>query len=142
MDSLDFIDQEYVLVPGHSIEDSSLSSIASRVQHLPCKSDSSFTASPYKNIAPVPIIGGAMNNTYEAGSMESHSSAPSGTSQGSTDMVDALEQPSTHCLTRIRSLQQCASAVTELVNQKVDIFYLFLTYPFCQKYNFRIMRNP
>ncbi|OVA15566.1 Protein kinase domain [Macleaya cordata] len=121
VDSLEFIDQEYVLVPGHPMEDSSLSVSASRVRQSPCKSDSSPISSLFKNSAPVPIIGAAINNTYEVGSMESHSSAPSGTSQGSMDMGDALEQPSAHCLTRIRSLKQCASAITELVNQKIDL---------------------
>ncbi|XP_078447014.1 protein kinase superfamily protein isoform X2 [Wolffia australiana] len=45
---------------------------------------------------------------------------PSLNSQGSTDMADALEQPSTHCQTRIRSLQQCAAAVSELVEGKIE----------------------
>uniref|UniRef100_F6I082 Protein kinase domain-containing protein n=1 Tax=Vitis vinifera TaxID=29760 RepID=F6I082_VITVI len=43
---------------------------------------------------------------------------PSQTSQGSMDIGDALERPSTHCITRIKSLQQCASIITELVNEK------------------------
>ncbi|KAI3992279.1 hypothetical protein MKX01_030000 [Papaver californicum] len=120
MDSLENIDLEYVLVPGHSMEDSSLSSNASRVHHLPCKSGSSSTVSLCKNSVPVPISGSGMKNTYEAGSMDSHNSLPSGSSQGSMDVGDALDQPSAHCLTRIRSLQQSASAITELVNQKID----------------------
>ncbi|KAI3912518.1 hypothetical protein MKW98_020980 [Papaver atlanticum] len=120
MDSLENIDLEYVLVPVHSMEDSSLSSNASRVHHLPCKSDSSSTVSLCKNSVPVPITGTGTKNTYEAGSMESHNSLPSGSSQGSMDVGDALEQSYARCLTRIRSLQQSASAITELVNQKID----------------------
>lgn len=34
-------------------------------------------------------------------------------------MADAMEQPSSHCQTRIRSLQQCAAAVTELIDGKI-----------------------
>ncbi|KAI3908101.1 hypothetical protein MKW92_049621 [Papaver armeniacum] len=121
MDSLENIDLEYVLVPVHSMEDSSLSSNASRVHHLPCKSDSSSTVSLCKNSVPVPvpITGTGTKNTYEAGSMESHNSLPSGSSQGSMDVGDALDQSYARCLTRIRSLQQSASAITELVNQKI-----------------------
>ncbi|XP_026414313.1 serine/threonine-protein kinase ATG1c-like isoform X1 [Papaver somniferum] len=120
MDSLENIDLEYVLVPVHSMEDSSLSSNASRVHHLPCKSDSSSTVSLCKNSVPVPISGTGTKNTYEAGSMESHNSLPSGSSQGSMDVGDALDQSYARCMTRIRSLQQSASAITELVNQKID----------------------
>ena len=72
-----------------------------------------------KSSAPMPIAGAGITNTFYTGSLESHSSAPSGTSQGSMDIGDALEQPSTHCMTRIKSLQQCASVITELVNEKV-----------------------
>jgi serine/threonine-protein kinase ULK/ATG1 len=31
------------------------------------------------------------------------------------------EQPSTNCMTRVKSLQQYASAITELVNEKVNV---------------------
>ncbi|XP_026444405.1 serine/threonine-protein kinase ATG1c-like isoform X3 [Papaver somniferum] len=120
MDSLENIDLEYVLVPVHSMEDSSLSSNASRVHHLPCKSDSSSTVSLCKNSVPGPIAGTGTKKTYEAGSTESHNSLPSGSSQGSMDVGDALDQSYARCLTRIRSLQQSASAITELVNQKID----------------------
>ncbi|WJZ99969.1 hypothetical protein VitviT2T_018371 [Vitis vinifera] len=71
-----------------------------------------------KSSAPMPIAGAGITNTCYTGSLESHSSAPSGTSQGSMDIGDALEQPSTHCMTRIKSLQQCASVIIELVNEK------------------------
>eukprot|EP00261_Vitis_vinifera_P038082 XP_019079325.1 PREDICTED: serine/threonine-protein kinase ATG1b-like [Vitis vinifera] len=73
-----------------------------------------------KSSAPMPIAGAGITNTCYTGSLESHSSAPFGTSQGSMDIGDALEQPSTHCMTRIKSLQQCASVIIELVNEKVQ----------------------
>lgn len=69
--------------------------------------------------APVPIMGALVSKEGRIGSLESQSSPPSGTSLGSLDMGDASEQPSTDCLTRIKSLQHCASTITELVNEKV-----------------------
>ncbi|CAI0427339.1 unnamed protein product [Linum tenue] len=45
---------------------------------------------------------------------------PNRTSQGSTDIGDALEQPSPDCTTRIKSLKQCASTITELVQEKIE----------------------
>ncbi|XP_026414314.1 serine/threonine-protein kinase ATG1c-like isoform X2 [Papaver somniferum] len=83
-------------------------------------SGASSRVSLCKNSVPVPISGTGTKNTYEAGSMESHNSLPSGSSQGSMDVGDALDQSYARCMTRIRSLQQSASAITELVNQKID----------------------
>ncbi|KAK1299229.1 hypothetical protein QJS10_CPB14g01660 [Acorus calamus] len=68
----------------------------------------------------MPIIGAVISNTRDIGSLESRSTPPSGTSQGSIDMGDALEQPSTNPLTRIGSLQECACAITELVNERLE----------------------
>lgn len=118
-DSLEFIDQDYVLVSGPPMDSSSSASV-SKQSHPPSKSGSPPQSSVHiKTItsAPVPIIGGATSNTGCVGSLGSQSSAP-GTSQGSMD--DALEQPSTNCITRIKSLKQCASAITELVNEKIE----------------------
>ncbi|XP_043701702.1 serine/threonine-protein kinase ATG1c-like isoform X2 [Telopea speciosissima] len=123
IDSLEFIDQDYVLVSGFSVEVSASSISTSRSRHSPSKSKSSQVASVSNNTtssAPMPIIGAVVRNTCGGGSMDSYSSAPSGASQGSMDIGDAVEQPSSHCLTRIRSLQQCASAITELVNDKIE----------------------
>lgn len=111
VDSLEFIDQDYVLV----------SMNASRPHSSSCKADSSAMASISKSSAvsaPMPIIGAPSSSTCGFGSLESQSSGPSVTSQGSMDVGDALEQPSTHAVPRIKSLQQCASAITELVNEK------------------------
>ncbi|XP_058109429.1 serine/threonine-protein kinase ATG1c-like isoform X2 [Magnolia sinica] len=122
VDSLELIDQDYVIVSGPSVEASSSSASASRLRHSPCKSEGSPMTSINNNMLsrPMPIAGAAAKNTSGFGSLGSHSSAPSGTSQGSTDMGDAFEQPSTDGMTRIRSLQQCASAITELVNEKTE----------------------
>ncbi|KAK1265437.1 CBL-interacting serine/threonine-protein kinase 11 [Acorus gramineus] len=112
-DSLEFIDQDYVLVSGPPTEVSSSSISASQPRNSPCKSEISPIASPKINAlsSPMPIIGAVISNTRDIGSLESRSTPPSGTSQGSMDMGDALEQPSTNPLTRIR---HCISAMLRL----------------------------
>ncbi|XP_016473571.2 serine/threonine-protein kinase ATG1c-like isoform X1 [Nicotiana tabacum] len=66
---------------------------------------------------PVLTVGSATNRIGPVGRLESSSFAP-GASQGSTDIVDPLEQP-TDGIARIVSLQHSASAITELVNEKI-----------------------
>ncbi|XP_038721640.1 serine/threonine-protein kinase ATG1c-like isoform X2 [Tripterygium wilfordii] len=120
-DSLESIDQDYVLVSGPPMDSSSTLATASRPSHMKSTLDGPPLASVNRNISPsvpMPIIGAMNNNTYYIGSLESRSSAP-GTSQGSMDIGD-LEQPSTHSVTRVKSLRQFASAVTELVHEKVE----------------------
>ncbi|KAL6342548.1 hypothetical protein AAG906_012400 [Vitis piasezkii] len=76
---------------------SSSSAIASKPSHSQCKSRSAPLTSvnmKTKSSAPMPIL---CLGTF-------------GTSQGSMDIGDALEQPSTHRMTRIKSLRQCASS--------------------------------
>lgn len=68
---------------------------------------------------PVPIIGTTNINTHRIGSLDSSGSAP-GTSLESMDLGDVLEKPSSHCMTRIKSLEQSASAIKELVNEKAS----------------------
>jgi len=75
--------------------------------------------------APVPITGAPISNRLVIGSLENRSlenrsSPASGTSQGSMDAGDTNEQPSTHYITRIRSLQQCAVVIAELVKEEVS----------------------
>ncbi|KAK6943025.1 Protein kinase domain [Dillenia turbinata] len=121
-DSLEFIDQDYVLVSGPCGDMSSSSLSASKPAHSPSKSESPLVASVNMNTAssgPMPIIGAGVSNTCCIGSLESQSSAPSGTSQGSSDIGDVLEHPSTDCMTRIKLLQQSVSAIKELVNEKI-----------------------
>lgn len=119
-DSLEFVDQEYVLVPGPPLEMSSSSVSALGTRNSPGKLDGTPLASRKSSLsAPVPITGAAISDRHAFGSVENRCSPASGTSQGSMDAVDTIEQPSAHCMTRIRSLQQCASVVTELVREEV-----------------------
>ncbi|KAH8485015.1 hypothetical protein H0E87_026693 [Populus deltoides] len=121
MDSLELIDQDYVIVSGPPLDVSSSTASTSKPSNAQCKSESPPRAPAYINTTPsvpVPIISTANKNLCLFGSLEIPSSAP-GTSEGSVDLGDALEQPSTHCMTRIKSLQQCASAITELVLEKI-----------------------
>ncbi|PPD99455.1 hypothetical protein GOBAR_DD03531 [Gossypium barbadense] len=120
-ESLELIDQDYVLVSGPPLDVSS-SSVTSKPNHIPYKSENPPLI-PFVNktasTAPMPIIGPSNVKICHAGSLDSQSSAP-GTSEGSMDIGDALEQPSSHCLTRIKSLQHCASTITELVHEKIE----------------------
>lgn len=122
-DSLELIDQDYVLVSGPLVDASSLASV-SKVSHVGSKSGSPPVPSRRDlhstPSAPLPIIGGAASKIRLTGSFESQCSAPSGTSHGSVDIVDASEQPSTDSITRIKSLHDCASAISELVNEKIE----------------------
>ncbi|KAG6643284.1 hypothetical protein CIPAW_09G199700 [Carya illinoinensis] len=122
VDSLELSDQDYVIVSGPPMDVSSSSACASKPGHSIYKSGNSPQASIRTNTtvsAPMPIIGTTTSNIDRIGSLESQSSAP-GTSQGSMEIGDALEQPSTHCTTRIKSLQHCASAIKELLNEKIE----------------------
>ncbi|CAN6723974.1 unnamed protein product [Malus baccata var. baccata] len=120
VDSLELIDQDYVLVSGPPVDVSSSSASASKPSPSFYKSQSLPRSLTTSSSAPMPIMGAAANsNMHCIGSLDSQSSAP-GTSLGSADMGDALEQPSTHCMTRLSSLQQCVSAITELVHEKTE----------------------
>lgn len=118
-DSLENIDQEYVLVSGPPMDVSS-SVNASKPSHSLFRSGS-FPQESSNTItrisAPMQIVGASTNSMCQIGSSGSQDSAP-GTSHGSMDTGD--EQPSTHCMTRVKSLQEYASAITELVNEKVE----------------------
>lgn len=119
-DSLENIDQEYVLVSGPPIDVSSSSVGASRPSHTPYRSGSlpqESSSTITRLSVPMPIVGVPSNSICQIGSSGSQDSAP-GTSLGSMDTGD--EQPSAHCMTRVKSLQQCASSITELVNDKVN----------------------
>ncbi|XP_020233047.1 serine/threonine-protein kinase ATG1c [Cajanus cajan] len=119
-DSLENIDQEYVLVSGPPMDVSSSSVGASRPSHTTYRSGSlpqESSSTINRLSAPMPIVGVPTNSICQIGSSGSQDSAP-GTSLGSMDTGD--EQPSAHCMTRVKSLQQSASAITELVNEKVE----------------------
>ncbi|KAK4345677.1 hypothetical protein RND71_035853 [Anisodus tanguticus] len=118
-DSFELIEQEYVLV-SRSLMDSSSSAGASRLSNAPFRSSCSLQAS--RNIDSrlgelVLVVGPVTNSIGPLLRLESPSSAP-GSSQGSTDIVDPLEHP-TNGIARIESLQHSASAITELVNEKI-----------------------
>lgn len=120
-DSLENIDQDYVLVSGPPMDISSSSVNAPKPGHSQYRSGS-FPQESSNTInrlsAPMPIVGVPTNSICQIGSSSSQDSAP-GTSHGSMDTGD--EQPSANCMTRVKSLQQCASAITELVNEKVNV---------------------
>ncbi|XP_022934901.1 serine/threonine-protein kinase ATG1c-like isoform X1 [Cucurbita moschata] len=118
-DSLELIDQDYVLVSGPSMDDYASSSLASASKPIlsSCKSQSPTQPSVSLGAAltaPMPIIRKAASSSSRMGSLGSQSSAP-----GSLDMEDTLEQPSANCTARIKSLQQSASTITELVKEKI-----------------------
>lgn len=116
-DSFELIEREYVLVSG-SLMDSSSSAGASRLSNTPFRSSCSLQASgniDSRLSEPVVVAGPPTDSIVLR--LESPSSAP-GASQGSTDTVDPLEKP-TDGIPRIESLQHSASAITELVNEKV-----------------------
>ncbi|XP_062210718.1 serine/threonine-protein kinase ATG1c-like isoform X2 [Phragmites australis] len=117
-------DQEYVFVSGPHPEGSSSSTNASRQRSLPSKDNSSVSPPKLTLLsAPMPINGLAINRQRSAGtgSLDSHCSPVSATSQGSADMSDAMDQPPTDYLTRIRLLEQYASAIAELVKEEIKV---------------------
>ncbi|KFK36682.1 hypothetical protein AALP_AA4G155800 [Arabis alpina] len=120
-DSQDSMDQDYVLVSGPPVDMPSSSSSSSKPYNFPFKSPSPpvelFNRS-ISSTAPMPIIGATGNSISRFGSLDSQNSAPS-TSHGSLDLGDAFEQPSTHSLTRIRSLRKCAATIAELVHERI-----------------------
>ncbi|KAL1210019.1 Serine/threonine-protein kinase ATG1c [Cardamine amara subsp. amara] len=121
-DSQDSMDQDYVLVSGPPVDMPSSSSSSSKPYNFPFKSQSPpvelFNRS-ISSTAPMPIIGATGNSIGQFGSLNSQNSAPS-TSHGSLDLGDAFEQPSTHSLTRIRSLRKCAATIAELVHERIE----------------------
>ncbi|OQU92861.1 hypothetical protein SORBI_3001G424700 [Sorghum bicolor] len=123
IDSLEFVDQEYVFVSGPHPEGSSSSTNASQQLNLPAKYDKSSVSPPKLTFlsAPMPINGLPINRQQSAGtgSFDSHCSPASGTSQGSADISDAMDQPPSDYLTRIRLLEQYASAIAGLVRDEI-----------------------
>ncbi|KAL0375257.1 UNVERIFIED_CONTAM: Serine/threonine-protein kinase ATG1c [Sesamum radiatum] len=119
MDSLESIVQDYVIVSGPLMDLSSLAR-ASESSHFLSKSGSPPLCSGNSTpSASEPVIGGATGRVDYTGVIEHRLSAP-GISQGSMDIADTLQQPSTDCMTRISSLQRSAASITELVNDKIE----------------------
>ncbi|XP_023640256.1 serine/threonine-protein kinase ATG1c isoform X4 [Capsella rubella] len=121
-DSQDSMDQDFVLVSGPPVDMPSSSLSSSKPYNFPFKSPSPpvelFNRS-INSTAPMPIIGATGDNISRFDSLDSQNSAPS-TSHGSLDLGDAFEQPSTHSLTRIRSLRKCAATIAELVHERIE----------------------
>lgn len=116
MDSLDLVDQDYVIVSRTPLEMSSSLLSLSESRNSTCKSDNSLAASRNSALsAPMPIVGVPINKIHTIRSLESHSYPE----EGSMDLEDTIEPPSAHCMTRIRLLQQCAFVLTELVKEEV-----------------------
>ncbi|KAI8560595.1 hypothetical protein RHMOL_Rhmol04G0270300 [Rhododendron molle] len=119
VDSWVLIDQDYSFVSRPSMDASSSSASASKLSHMPCKLESphqAFASVNSTSSSSMPIVSLTGSSVGCIGALDSHSAAPSGTPH---DIGDALEQPITHCLTRIQSLQRFASAIRELVNEKI-----------------------
>lgn len=118
------VDQDYVLVSGPLGDASSIASVSKLSQMTASKSPSRDIHPT--STAPLPIIGGGNSKICSTGSFESQCSAPSGTSHGS---IDIIEQPPSDNMARIKSLHDCACAISELVNDKV-CFRLPLCFPY------------
>lgn len=116
MDSLESIDKSYVIVP-LDLSSTDASKLGNAPLNSSCTQQASGNLNPGSS-APVPNINAATVKIGCAGYMETQMSGPA-TSQGLMEITDSLEQPSTDCSRRVESLQQCASAITELVNEKV-----------------------
>ncbi|XP_021759216.1 serine/threonine-protein kinase ATG1c-like isoform X3 [Chenopodium quinoa] len=89
LESLEFTDQDYVLVSGSPSDVSTSSASMSKPSLAPIKSE--------------------LPNTTSLVS-----------SQGSMDGEDGLEQPSGDSVTRLKSLQECAASVKELVTEMIE----------------------
>ncbi|XP_047332448.1 serine/threonine-protein kinase ATG1c-like isoform X2 [Impatiens glandulifera] len=116
--------KDYVFVNGPSAYASSSSSASlSRLNQFPYKLEppkpSSANLSSYSS-APLPIIAASAPKLGHLDRFDSNDgSVPSGTSQGSVDIEDSLEQPPTDCADRITSLKQFVSSLTQLLNEKI-----------------------
>ncbi|KAG5554019.1 hypothetical protein RHGRI_011778 [Rhododendron griersonianum] len=119
VDSWVLIDQDYSFVSRPSMDASSSSASASKLSHMPCKLESphqAFASVNSTSSSSMPIVSLTGSRVGCIGALDSHSAAPSGTPH---DIGDTFEQPITHCMARIRSLQRFASAIRELVNEKI-----------------------
>lgn len=123
LDSLECIEQEYVLVNVHAASTETLSSFlgASGLDHSQSKSVVSPSRKIQKSInAPMQIVGATEGSISGVESLESQSSIPLGTSEASISSRDMLERPSDHPPTRLDLLQRCAHLITELAKEKLE----------------------
>ncbi|KAK4755420.1 hypothetical protein SAY87_009177 [Trapa incisa] len=116
-DSLELI-KDYVIVSGSPMDVSSHSESTSQLSHNKQQNPLTTSANIMSWLSAVePGISATAISAQYTGSLDSCGSAH-GASLVSSDLHDVLERPSTHCMTRIKSLQQCSSAIKELVNKK------------------------
>ncbi|XP_048500515.1 serine/threonine-protein kinase ATG1c isoform X2 [Beta vulgaris subsp. vulgaris] len=123
LDPPEFSDQDYVLVSGPPMDVSASSASISKPSLSPTKSDippPAYCGVRSRSSAPVPIAGPSSRYSCCIGTLDSQSSVPHGYSQGSMDTADALELPSRDSITRLKSLQECAVSVKELLNEMVE----------------------
>jgi serine/threonine-protein kinase ULK2 len=111
--------KDYVVVPGPHMESPSTSATNTGFHTgsgSPSKSEGSPVASPAMNqgTAPMPIP------PLRERSFRRMESPISPGSAGSVEMGEAIDKPSSDYVTRIKSLQQCASAISDLVKQEVS----------------------
>lgn len=121
LDCLEFSDQDYVIVPEPLLDVSSPStkpkqSLPPTISQLTYPTSSSVKSKPS---ALVPIIGHSIRYSWCTGSLDSQSSAAPVASLASLDTVDSYEQPSSDTITRLKSLQESATSVKELVYEMV-----------------------
>lgn len=123
LDSFELIAQEYVMVSNPPLDMSS-SDCASELNHLPSKVEYPLHSGNVINLKPnVPVkLTAATTKESCNGCSENHVPAPSETSLGSFCIRESPEQPSTDSVSRIKALQNCASTITQLVNEKVTYF--------------------
>ena len=131
MDSLEFCEQEYVLVSGPPLEFSS-SAIKPSLSPLKCDFRHPASLIGSRTSSPVPIVGPTTKHAGRIGSLEGQCLSPSRVLHGSLDAVNVSEQPSADAMTRIKSLRRCAASIKELVNAMVCIntFLTSMEFPF------------
>ncbi|KAG9138640.1 hypothetical protein Leryth_020485 [Lithospermum erythrorhizon] len=120
MDSLELIAKDYVMVSGPPMHSSS--AYASKVNYFSSNSGNSpllLGNGPSISSAPVPVFGMVSSQAGPVTNLDFHRVDPD-TRQGSLNILNSLEQPSTDCVTRTESLKQCAFAITELVKVKME----------------------
>lgn len=123
VDSLECIEEEYVVVNAHaaSTEALSFSLGASGLDHLQSKSVVSPSKKIQKSIsAPMQIVGVTGGSICGVESLESQSSIPLGCSEASVSSRDVFDRPSDLIPTRLDALRRCAYLITELAKEKLE----------------------
>lgn len=138
VDSFELIAREYVIVSNPPLDMSSDS--ITELNHLETKIMSPLLGeNVIKLVSNIPVtIITATNKDSCNGCLENHSSAPSRTSLGSFVIRGPSEQPSTDSTTTIKSLQNFASTITLLVNEKVTCCNPLCSRDFNLKAHFKI----